>query len=301
MTPADAPSLVSLLAEGERALATAGSASPRLDAEVLAAHVLGVDRGRLATMQTAPGGGALPPEQEAACRALFARRARLEPVAYIVGSREFWSLDLEVTPDVLIPRPETEILVARALELLPAPGDGPIEVADVGTGSGAVAISLAVERADLRVLAIDASAAALRVAARNASRHGVASRVELIEGDLLAPLAGRGRLPIVVSNPPYVSLAEREGLMPDVRDYEPAGALFAGEDGMEAIARLVPQAAHVLSPGGWLLFELSPPRLPAALDLLSRGGVWQDPRVHDDYAGRPRVVAVRRRKEEPHP
>ncbi len=297
MTPADGPTLLSLLREGERVLAAAGSGSPRLDAEVLTAHALGVDRGRLAAMQAAPGAGALPPGQTSVCRALFARRARLEPVAYIVGTREFWSLPLEVTPDVLIPRPETEILVARALERLPAPADGSIEVADVGTGSGAVAIALAVERTDVRVLAIDASAAALAVAGRNTRRHGVAGRVELIEGDLLAPLTMRGPLPMVVSNPPYVSLTERPALMPDVRDWEPAAALFAGEDGMEAIARLVPQAARVLRPGGWLLLELSRERLPATLGLLSKAGMWQDPQVHEDYAGQPRVVAVRLREE----
>jgi len=293
MSPAGGPTLGSLLREGERALAAAGAGSPRLDAEVLAAHVLGVERGRLAVMLAAADGGALRPDDEAACRALFARRARHEPVAYIVGRREFWSLDFEVTPDVLIPRPETEILVTRALERLPPPGPDPVRAADVGTGSGAVAVSLAIERPDLRLAAIDLSAEALAVAGRNARRHGVASRVEMIRGDLLGPVIGPGTFSMVVSNPPYVSLAERPGLMPDVRDWEPASALFAGADGMEAIERLVPQAARVLAPGGWLLMELSAARLPATLALLERAGVWQDVEVHDDYAGQPRVVGAR--------
>ncbi len=288
-----------LLAKGEVRLAACGIESAHLDAELLLAHALQIDRARRAARLSAGGRpGAVVPEREAAVfRGLVKRRALREPIAYILGSKEFWSLDLEVTPAVLIPRPETEVLVREALVHLPPPGT-PLNVVDVGTGSGAIAIALARERGDIMVLAIDISAEALEVAKRNAKRHRVESRVYLMQGDLLlGVLDHEERFPpfqMVVSNPPYVGLRERGSLMPEVRDHEPAGALYAGYDGTEAIERLVPQAERILDPGGSLLLEVAAQRAFQTVRLLEGSGLWQDVAVVPDLAGLPRVVRARR-------
>ena len=241
-------------------------------------------------------------EAEAAVfRRLVKRRAMREPMAYILGTKEFWSLDLEVTPAVLIPRPETEILVREALAQLPPTGS-PLNVVDVGTGSGAIAIALARERSDIMVLAIDNSAEALEVAKRNARRHGVESRVYMLQGDLLqAVLDHEERFPpfqMVVSNPPYVGLGERDTLMPEVRDHEPAGALYAGREGTEAVDRLVPQAQRIVAPGGSLLLEVSAQQAARTARLLEESTSWQDVVVVPDLAGLPRVVRAHRTREQ---
>ena len=290
-----------LLAEGEVRLSACGIEQPRLEAEVMMAHALRVDRGRLAIMLSGgrgePVGGPIVEVPAAvAFRRMVKRRGLREPMAYITGHREFWSLELEVSPAVLIPRPETEILVQEALTVLPdTPG---ALVVDVGTGSGAGAIALAKERPASSVIATDISNEALEVARRNVARHGVASRVRLMRGDLLAPLcrraAGDDRFMMVVSNPPYVGVEERASLMPEVRDWEPAEALYAGGQGMEIIERLAPQAAGLLPTEGWLMIEVAAPRASAAVRLLESSGFWQDVRVRDDYAGLPRVVRARR-------
>ncbi len=287
-----------LLAEAQVRLAACGIDSARLDAEVLLGHALGIERGRLAAM-LATGGGATVDEPAAAdFRELVRRRTSREPVAYITGRREFWSLDLEVTPAVLIPRPETELLVEESLAALalcaPAFGgrvSGP-RVADVGTGSGAVAVALAVERPDAFITATDVSREALEVARRNARRHGCGARIGLVQADLLEGVPGP--FDVVVSNPPYVAPDERALLMPEVERYEPALALFGGPDGMEVIGRLVAQAADRLAPGGWLLVEIASPRGARSVEMVRGSGVWEDVAVRDDYAGLPRVVKARR-------
>ncbi|MFQ5845178.1 MAG: peptide chain release factor N(5)-glutamine methyltransferase, partial [Planctomycetota bacterium] len=277
-----AAEVISLLAEGESRLRAHGIESARLDAEVLLAHALGVGRGRLAMLLAGGGARRVAEGPRELFRRMLARRCRHEPVAYLVGRREFWSLDLEVTPAVLIPRPETERVVRAALELLPPAGGEAPPVADVGTGSGAIAVALAVERPELRVVGIDISREALAVARRNARRHRVARRVTLVQADLLEPFlhaasdrAARERFLMVVSNPPYLSRGERGSLMPDVARYEPQEALFADEDGMGVVARLVPQAARALEPGGWLVMETTVGRAAATLRLLG-GGPWRD-------------------------
>jgi len=296
--PPEATTVDVLLAKGEVRLAACGIESARLDAELLLAHALRIDRARLAARLGSGGRpGAEVPEREAAVfRGLVKRRALREPIAYILGSKEFWSLDMEVTPAVLIPRPETEVLVREALVHLPPPG-APLNVVDVGTGSGVIAIALASERRDIMVLAIDSSAEALEVAKRNAARHSVQSRVYLMQGDLLmGVLDHEERFPpfqMVVCNPPYVALNERDSLMPEVRDHEPAGALYAGDDGMEAIERLVPQAERILAPGGALLLEVASPRASETVRLLEESGLWQDVAIVPDLAGLPRVVRAR--------
>jgi release factor glutamine methyltransferase len=183
---------------------------------------------------------------------LVARRAAREPFAYIVGRQEFWGLSIEVSPDVLIPRPETELIVEAALERFPAL-DGPVLVADVCTGSGCIAVAFADERPAARVIAGDISLFALQVAQRNANRYGVSDQVECRPSNVLETIDGP--VDLVVSNPPYVRDDERSIMQPEVRDYEPAVALFAGADGLDVVRRLVEQAPGKIRSGGYLIFE----------------------------------------------
>lgn len=234
-----------LLTEATRRLAEI-SESPRLDAELLLAAALNRPRSHLHAWPERV------PEREAATRfaAWLERRLTGEPVAYILGRREFWSLELEVTPDTLIPRPETERLVELALERLPA--DRSLAMADLGTGSGAIALALARERPQARIVATDRSPAALTVARRNARRLNVAS-VEFRQGDWCAPLGGE-RFDLIAANPPYVSVDDPRWCQGELR-FEPPAALVAGEDGLEALRSIIAQAPEHLKPGGWLLLE----------------------------------------------
>jgi release factor glutamine methyltransferase len=263
------------------------SETPRLDAEVLAMHVTGLNRAQL----LAHGGRALTAEQSARLAALAGRRAAGEPIAHITGSREFWSLDLEVTPDTLIPRPETELLVERALARIP--GDAHCRVADLGTGTGAVAIAIALERPNCEVVAVDTSAAALEVAARNAACHG-ASNVLLRRGDWLAAAAGE-RFDVIVSNPPYVAAGDPHLTRGDLR-FEPRSALAAGADGLDAIRAITAEAAGHLEPGGWLLLEHGYDQAEA-VGALMRGAGMSDVACYRDYAGVERVTEGRMKAE----
>jgi release factor glutamine methyltransferase len=289
-----------------------GSESPRLDAEVLLAHVLGRQRIELYTaFDEAPN-----EEARAAFRELVRRRAEGTPVAYLVGHREFYSLSFHVTPDVLIPRPETELLVVAVLDLVktysPLPlGEGQgvravasddalpssknLAIADVGTGSGVIAVCLAKHLPACRVTALDISPAALAVAAQNAKQHGVADRIEWFESDLLAAVPAERRFDFIVSNPPYVTTAEMEKLPADVRKFEPSVALLAGPRGTEVIQALVVQAADRLRPGGHLLMEISPTIHDAVRVLLEADGHFELGPTIKDLARLPRVVQARRR------
>ena len=218
----------------------------RLDAELLLLHALGKPRSWL----FAHAGDAPEMDVQTAFSALVERRAGGEPVAYITGRQGFWSLELEVTPATLIPRPETELLVELALARLPR--DAPCAVADLGTGSGAIALAIASERPLARIVATDASSAALDVARRNAQRLGLGN-VAFAHGDWLAPLAGQ-RFALVVSNPPYIEAADPHLARGDLR-FEPATALASGADGFDDIRHIVHAARAYLEPGGWLLFE----------------------------------------------
>jgi release factor glutamine methyltransferase len=239
-----------LLEDAAAALAAAGVSSPEWDAERLIRHVLGWDRAAL----IANPDHSVPEPQAERFRALVARRAAREPLQYILGTQAFWKHEFLVTPAVLIPRPETELLVETALELL-----GGVErpvVVDVGTGSGCIALSIAAERPDAEVHATDVSEPALEVARENARRLGLEGRVAFHRGDLLEPVAHlAGRLDVVVSNPPYVDPAERDALAPEVRDHEPPTALFA-PDPKAYPARLASAARRVLRPGGYLVVEI---------------------------------------------
>jgi release factor glutamine methyltransferase len=210
-------------------------------------------------------------------------------VAYLVGRREFYSLSFRVTPDVLIPRPETELLVISVLDLAKKLSASST-IADVGTGSGIIAVCLAKHLPACRVTAIDVSPAALAVAAENAKHHGVANRIELVESDLFAAVPADRRFDVVVSNPPYVAQAEMERLAPDVKNFEPRGALLAGPRGTEVIELLIPQAAERLVPGGHLLMEVSPTIHDSVRGLLESDGRFELAATIKDLARLPRVV-----------
>lgn len=249
--------LRAVLAAAQRSIAERG------DAEALLLHVLHKPRSWL----FAHADEELPAETIAAFDALLARRAAGEPLAYITGRRGFWTLDLEVTPATLIPRPETELLVELALQRIPA--DTASTIADLGTGSGAIALALASERLHAQVSAIDASAAALAVAARNAQRLGIAN-VEFLHGDWFAPLAGR-EFALIVSNPPYIASDDPHLAQGDLR-FEPAAALASGHDGLDDIRCIVDGARTQLESGGWLLFEHGWDQGDAARTLLHEAG-----------------------------
>ncbi|KAA0071152.1 peptide chain release factor N(5)-glutamine methyltransferase [Rhodanobacter sp. T12-5] len=235
----------------------------RADAELLLLHVLQQQRGWLFTHAD----DVLDMDVQTAFAALVARREKGEPVAYLTGRRGFWTLDLEVSPATLIPRPETELLVELALQRLP-----PVtvcSVADLGTGSGAIALAIARERPRAQVIATDASAAALAVAQRNAQRHAIGN-VAFVHGDWLAPLAGQ-YFDLIVSNPPYIEAADPHLTQGDLR-HEPANALASGPDGLDDIRRIVRDARTHLHPGGWLLFEHGWNQGAAARALLAESG-----------------------------
>ncbi len=225
-------------------------------------------------------------------RELVRQRAAGMPVAYLIGHREFYSLDFRVTRDVLIPRPETEFLVVAVTDLvkaLPPPRES-VAIADVGTGSGILAACFGKHIPQARIWATDISAAAVEVARENCRSHGVLERVQLLCGDLLTPIPSNVWFDFVVSNPPYVSDAEYLELPRDVREYEPRQALIAGKDGLDVIERLIPQAAERLKPGGWLLVEISPMIEQAVHELLNRDGRFAPGRTVRDLAGHARVV-----------
>ena len=267
------------LAQGARLLEDAGVAVPRLTAEVLLGHAMRVERVYLFAH----------PERELAevewlhYGRYLHERLNGKPTQYITRKQEFYGREFRVTPDVLIPRPETEHVVEVALELTPSPR----RVLDIGTGSGALAVTLQLETG-ASALATDLSPAAARVAADNAARLG--ARVGIVVCDLMSAVAGAS-VDLVVSNPPYVPLHQREGLQREVRDFEPHLALFAGESGFELYDRIVSDSPRVLRAGGWLVMELGFGSVEHVTALLSG---WPDRRVVPDLAGIPRVIAARR-------
>ncbi|HXJ03701.1 MAG TPA: peptide chain release factor N(5)-glutamine methyltransferase [Candidatus Acidoferrum sp.] len=313
------------LKRGIAELRDANVPSYTLAAELLLLHVLGRDRAWLY---------AHPEETVSALDAhrfisLIARRAEGEPTQHLTGKQDFWGLEFEVTPDVLIPRPETEHLMEVALDRLAVrekrtglkqtlAGDG-LQVIDVGTGSGCIAITLAKELPGARIIATDISAAALAVARRNATRHAVADRIQFLESNLLDALCVGARyivarqsnvannsenespvtshesrsFDLIVSNPPYIGRSEKETLQREVRDHEPELALYGGEEGYELYAELIAQAARHLKPGGLLVLELGHNSLPAVQPLLDLPN-WTNAAVTNDLAGIPRVIAAER-------
>jgi release factor glutamine methyltransferase len=286
-------------------LEQAGIETARLDAECLVAAGLGCPRWRLFLE---PNRRLLPEEFGCILR-LLQRRERREPLAYVLGVREFWSLPMSVSPGVLVPRPETETLVEAALAAwgeLKAAGRGPRAASREGgptivelcTGSGAVAIALAKEQPDARVLATDISWRALRAARANAERHGVGARIEFLRGDLWGAVNGQapaGSVDLVVANPPYIRSPELETLMPEVQ-WEPRLALDGGADGLRVLRKIVASSSDRIRPGGFLLLEIGADQPEAVGGLLAASGHFDPARLRLDLAGRPRVVVARRRE-----
>lgn len=265
-----------------------GIESARLDGELLLAHALGWRRIDLyAHYDHVPSGEGL-----ARFREMVKERGRRVPTRYLTGTCEFYSIPLAVTPAVLIPRPETELLVERALALLP--GDSATRVADLGTGSGAIAIAVAAHRPLARVVATDVSPEALAVARANAERHGLAGAIEFRQGAWFAALEPGTLFDAVLSNPPYVAAADLAAAMPEVRDHEPRLALDGGADGLDALRQVVAGAAAWLRPGGWLIVEIGAGQAQRVIRLATEAGLYEAVQVAPDYAGIPRIASMKK-------
>jgi len=277
--------------------------SPRLNAELLLMFTLDGDRAYLYAH----------PERELTADEIsryddaLARRITGIPAQYITGHREFWGLDLIVSPAVLIPRPETEHVIETALALaknnsqsISQKSNIPLRIIDVGTGAGAIALALAKDLPSAEIHATDISSDALEIAKANAARHDLTSRIHFHHGDLLAGLSGldtpHADFDFVVSNPPYVGESEEDQVRLDVRNFEPRNAVFAGPTGLEVIERLIPQAEKVLRPGGWLVFEISGTIVDGVLRLLKE---WDEVSVRNDLQGIARVTAARKKSVSP--
>ena len=256
------------------------------DAELLLLHTLQIPR----TILIAHPDDELSASQRASYEGSIARRLRHEPVQYITGLQEFYGLTLKVTPAVLIPRPETEHLVEAILKFLPA--NKPLRIADIGTGSGAIAIALAAHLPQAEITGLDISPEALAVAATNARHHNLADRIRFLQSDLLSALdCEAGTFDAIVSNPPYVAETERHILHPQVRDHEPATALFAGETGIDIYRRLIPQAQSALKPNGLLALEIGHDQQNAIASLLH---TWHNVAFLNDLQQIPRVALAQK-------
>jgi release factor glutamine methyltransferase len=276
-----------LIAEGAAELASAGIKNPRLDAETMLARACRSSRAAVIS-----GLAEINNIARGHYAAMIARRMRREPLAYILGHKEFYSLEFEVTPDVLIPRPETETVVSAALEFIRDCANP--RVCDLGTGSGAIALAIAANAAAAQLIATDISAAALAIARRNAARLALASRVQLRLGDCFEPLDGMGplgRFDLIVSNPPYISDDQIAGLAPEISVYEPRAALAGGYDGLELYRRLAPALRYHLEKNGSAIMEIGADQLAAVAELMRDAGATSIKAV-DDLAGVARVAVV---------
>ena len=273
---------------------------PRASAEILLAHALDLSRLDLYLRHDQP----LSPEELARFKALILRRRLGEPVAYLTGHKEFWSLDFLVTPATLIPRPETEVLVEGVLEVCGGGNRGFRSLApslkssfavDIGVGSGAVVVVLAKELPEFVWMGVDVSVAALQVARENARRHGMAERIAFFQGNLLSGIRPNPRFGLIVANLPYVSRREWEQLPRDIREYEPREALLGGEDGLDLLRPLCRQAPQYLQGGGWLALEVGAGQAEGVMKLLEETQTYDTLKTVNDLQGIPRVVLARRR------
>jgi release factor glutamine methyltransferase len=284
--------LIEAINSASAKLTAAGVPDARLDAELLLRHVLGRDRAwLLAHIQDG-----LDNERRRTFEQLIERRAGREPLQYITGRQEFWGLDFHVTPDVLIPRPETELIIETVLRHARGRG-GPLSIIDLCTGSGCIAVCLAKELTSARIFASDTSGKALAVARENARRHGLAERIHFLEGDLFAPIEEldlHGQVDYIVSNPPYVPSGDRPALQPEVRDFEPAEALFAGPDGTSVHRRMIGKAHEFLRRRGVLIMEMGLGQAPALARMIGETGAYDAPAVLKDLAGIERVVVSKK-------
>ena len=267
---------------------------PRQDVEILLSHTLGLTRVDLYLQYDRP----LETKELAAVKELVQRRLQREPVAYIVGEKGFWTLDLEVTQDVLIPRPETEFIVEAALEVIP-PGEtqNPFHVLDLGTGSGAIVLALARERPGYRFFAVDSSYEAVRVAQRNARKYGLHTCIAFFQSDWYGALKKQKRcFHVIVSNPPYIRTDEMKTLSPEISCFEPRQALDGGRDGLDPIRVIIGQAPSFLKAGGWLIMEIGHDQGESVRQLLLSVSAYEAISVTKDYNGLDRVVKARLKK-----
>jgi release factor glutamine methyltransferase len=286
---AEAPTLRSAMARGVGFLCDAGIDSAQIDAEVLLRQVLGIEKAQLYSALDEP----LSVGHRLRFQEMLERRMRREPVAYITGRKEFWSLDFVVTPEVLIPRPETELLVEVALHRLKSSASRTPRILDLGTGSGIIAVCLAKERLKANIVAVDIASSALEVARINSRRYGVSERIDLIRGDLFAALGAKKRLfDLIVSNPPYIRTGELSLLAPEIGQWEPMTALDGGSDGIAYYRRIVGEAHEYLAPGGSVALEIGADMAPVVAELFARSNCYGPASVYQDYAGRNRVMAA---------
>ena len=280
-----------LLGQAVKRLARAGIESARLDAEVLLGHAMAMSREQL----VAGAGSRLGAEQAERFEALILRRLRREPVAYITARQEFWSLDFQVTRAVLIPRPETERLIEVALRLAARlRSDKAVRLLDVGTGSGAIAVSLAKELPAAKIFATDISPAALAVARANASLNDVARQMTFLSGDWFGALGDEAaRFDLIVSNPPYLQSDEIATLEPEVSEWEPRAALDGGGDGLDFYRQIAAQAGRFLTPNGAVVVEIGALMGSGVAALFNRAGFYRDVTIVQDYAGRDRVAVAK--------
>jgi len=262
-------------------LASRGVENARLEAEWLLCAATGLDRVGLYLNFERP----LDDEELAAYRSMVARRGRREPLQHILGTQEFCGLEFEVTPDVLIPRHDTETLVNEALARMPDARS----ILDIGTGSGCIAVVLSTRLHNAAVTAVDLSEAALVVARRNAERNGVA--IEFLHGSLLGPVAGR-HFDLIISNPPYIPSSDIRTLQPEVRDFDPLGALDGGADGLDVYRALIPDAAALLNAGGWLILEVGIGQAVEVAQMFRAAGGYGEPIITCDQGGIERVVGA---------
>lgn len=283
--------ILALLAETIRRFREEGILEAHVEAEILLGYVLKMGRAQLFLA----AGNDFPDKLHPDFEKLVERRLAREPLAYILGEQEFWSLSFRVTRDVLIPRPETEHLLELAIERARGIAfgfRGPI--LDLGTGSGVIAVVLAREFKDVIVWSVDRSFAALLIAAENAKRHGVGERVRFLCADWMDALNPKPVFGLIVSNPPYVASEELFALAPEVRDYEPRVALDGGGDGMASIKIIATHAIPLLIPGGWIFMEIGAGQAKGAMDFFASLSGYENVRVHADYAGLPRVLEAQR-------
>ena len=281
-------SIIQAQAAGAESLRAAGVIESRLEAGSLLAHALRRDRTYLITH----GNDLVTGEQLDRFRVLIARRAAREPLQYIIGYQEFFKLSFEVTPDVLIPRPETELIVEAALEL--ADRQRSLSILDVGTGSGCIVISLLHELRNAHGTATDISPNALEVARRNAHRHNVSDRVTFTQADSLAPLTQSAAFSLIVSNPPYIPAGDIATLQREVRHHEPLTALASGADGLDHIRTLLRETPPVLSQSGYFIFEIGFGQIDAIEQLVDHA-IWRLIEVRKDLQGIPRTVVLQKR------
>jgi release factor glutamine methyltransferase len=278
-----------ILHESIKALEAAGIPSARLDAEVLLSFCLGDDRLEFYKNPDKT----ISQMQLDAYRNLLARRLQWEPVAYITGRKEFWSFTLEVNNSVLIPRPDTEIIVEEALDVCRNFTSLDMRILDIGTGSGAIALALASEIDGAKVMATDISAAALALAQKNAAALGLKERIDFRQGNLFEPVDGL--FDIIVSNPPYIAANDYEELPVSVKDFEPSEALLAGVSGLEFYEKLIYSAAAYLKKNGWLLLEIGAKQEAGVRSILEVSGFYTSIKMRRDYAGLSRVIKARRK------